>query len=712
MEHIVLRHVSGSRAKEEDIFKLADFKEITLGRELSSSVRFGDDEEFMVSRHHARIIQNPALPSLFLITDLNSINGTFVNDQRINGTYGLKKGDLVRLGLGGPVFRFDIEPRSELIADKQAPAPTVNLMGVPPPKLAQPNIPSATPPSEEHVASADKAVGSRAQAAVSNQASRSRSGRGVLVLMMIFALSAGVLIYRSYGSEILTWLKNRGGSQPKLALTDADVGKYGHVHLSGVDTAEVEKDTQRAAWRLDVQPYLVLGTGHPGNSASDFDKPDGVAFSAKGLLFATDAGNRRVHVWNVKSGARLGEFGRNIFEGAIVDIAVRPDNMVLITDQILNFAYAFMPPQPGALDDKGNPLGPYDYQFKGIRFGELGIKKLGGIASDSKARVYAVDTYSNDVLRFNLDGKADKTWKFEKLKADGDTYLHGSGGIAIDEAANNLLIASEKDAVIEVFDWETGAYKNQFVGAAKDSSGKPTGKNVFYGSVEGLAITRNHLLAVDESAAHIQIFDLSKPDAFNTDLVAYSPPQPRRAGGYRGFFGHAPLVDFEDKTNLELHNQVKTGSTIPGKANPPGYFCSPDSIASYTDQATGESFIAIADRCNYRVVVYRWSDVSKAMGDAPTLAMNNPKPVTRPAIKPVVKGVKRPVPKAAASSNRVASRPVVTKPARNPPADIPVIPNPVVEKGKKKKKKKNKNQSEFETETKKEKKAKKEKKLY
>src|SRR5262245_25910691 len=125
MEHIVLRHLSGSKAEKQDFFKLAGFKEITLGRDLTSSVRFGEDEDFMVSRYHARIIQNPALPSLFLITDLNSINGTFVNDQRINGTFGLKKDDVVRLGVGGPVFQFDIEQEADLIANKQAPAVTV-----------------------------------------------------------------------------------------------------------------------------------------------------------------------------------------------------------------------------------------------------------------------------------------------------------------------------------------------------------------------------------------------------------------------------------------------------------------------------------------------------------------------------------------------------------------------------------------------------------
>ncbi|HEY7546526.1 MAG TPA: hypothetical protein VID27_16670, partial [Blastocatellia bacterium] len=106
-----------------------------------------------------------------------------------------------------------------------------------------------------------------------------------------------------------------------------------------------------------------------------------------------------------------------------------------------------------------------------------------------------------------------------------------------------------------------------------------------------------------------QVFDLTRPNAFNTDLNGYTRG---RAAGYKGFFGHSPTVDFEDKTNTALQQQVKSGAIIPGQANPPGYFCSPDAIASYTDRATGETYIAIADQCNYRLAIYRWSDIARA----------------------------------------------------------------------------------------------------
>lgn len=369
-----------------------------------------------------------------------------------------------------------------------------------------------------------------------------------------------------------------------------------------------EKNPQYERWRIAVEPYAILGSGHPGKAASDFDKPDGVAFTPNGWLLATDAKNRRVQIWDVKTKAHLGEFGHGIFGGEIVDIAVAPDGTVYVTDQTLNLAYAFIPPSPGAKDDKGKPLGPYDYQFKGTRFGEQGFDKLGGIAIDAHGHIYVVDAHLNDVRRFNADGTVDKSWKFEKAGPGGDTYLHGCEGIAIDESTGNLFIASEKDAIVQVFDVNTGAYKRKMIGASMDAAGKPAGQRIFSGSVEGLAFAAKHLFAVDEAVGHIQVFDLSHSEIFNTDLHAQ-----RQGGGYRGFFGHSSLVDFEDKTNRTLQAQIKDGSVIPGQANPPGYFCSPDSIAAYTDKSGGETYVAIADQCNYRLAVYRWSDLSRAL---------------------------------------------------------------------------------------------------
>jgi hypothetical protein len=407
--------------------------------------------------------------------------------------------------------------------------------------------------------------------------------------------------------------KKAGGSSSTVKTETAPVKDSDQQPQPVPAAAAAQEDPARAAWRIEVEPYAIFGSGRPGKGAADFDKPDGVAFTPNGWLLATDAKNRRVQIWDVKTKAYLSEFGHGVFGGEIVDIAIAPSGITLITDQTLNLAYAFVPAKSGTVTEKGKTPGPYDYQFKGTRFGEQGFDKLGGITIDSRGRIYAVDAHLNDVRRFNADGSVDPSWKFEKARATGDTYLHGCEGVAVDEARGDLFIASEKDAVIQVFDWETGKYKGKLLGATVGADGKSGGQSVFSGSVEGLALAGNYLFAVDESVGHIQIFDLSNPKVFNTDLSGFSATRGSRNGGYKGFFGHAPLVDFEDKNNKALQQQVKDGSIIPGQANPPGYFCSPDSIASYTDKESGEAYIAIADQCNYRLAVYRLSDINRAV---------------------------------------------------------------------------------------------------
>ncbi len=615
MGHIVIRHLSGSKANQEDRFPLDGFEEITLGRHPSSSVIFTDETDAIVGRRHARITRNPALTSLFFITDLGSRNGTLVNKQRIFGAVTLNPGDVVQCGIGGPEFRFDVESEPERLYTDEPLRPTADPFKQVGAQMAATEVELLNIPAE---------VPARKRAPVAGW-----------VLIGLITIGAGYVGYRSLRSNILSEAVKTSPSPEQNASPEASPEKYDHVHLSGA-AAEAEKDAQRTAWRIEVEPYLALGSGRPGNAAFDFNKPAGVAFSPTGLLFATDDVNRRVQVWDVKTGSRLAEFSHDVFGGEIADIAIALDSRILVTDRARGLAYAFAPSQPVASTETGKPVGPYNYQFKGVRFGDQGFVKLGGVAVDSKGRVYVVDALRNEVLRFNPDGAPDKTWNFEKTRADGDTYLHGCDGIAIDETGGDLFVASEKDAVVEVFDWETGAYKNRTIGSSKDASGKPSGKRVFFGSVRGMTVAHRRLLAVDESAGHIQVFDLKLPEAFNIGLDGYAAPQPIRSAGYQGFFGRAPLSDFEDKTDTELQRKVKSGEIVPGQANPPGYFCSPGAIASHTDRASGETYIAIADQCNYRIVVYRWSDIAKASGIAETpigdtLAANNPTPEDKSA---------------------------------------------------------------------------------
>ncbi len=108
---VLLRHRSGSKANQVDEFIVGTFNDITLGRTQTADVRYNPDQDDLVSREHARIVQDPTGAPQFSIVDLQSRNGVYVNKQKINGSVLLSVGDVVQLGPGGPEFQFDLDPR-------------------------------------------------------------------------------------------------------------------------------------------------------------------------------------------------------------------------------------------------------------------------------------------------------------------------------------------------------------------------------------------------------------------------------------------------------------------------------------------------------------------------------------------------------------------------------------------------------------------------
>ena len=113
MERIVLRHLSGSKVNQVEEFPLSHFKELTVGRDPMCTVRYDPERDDLIGRKHARIERDANDPSQFLIVDLNSRNGTFVNTRKISGPEKIRQGDVVQFGPGGPQFRFELEPQVE-----------------------------------------------------------------------------------------------------------------------------------------------------------------------------------------------------------------------------------------------------------------------------------------------------------------------------------------------------------------------------------------------------------------------------------------------------------------------------------------------------------------------------------------------------------------------------------------------------------------------
>jgi S1-C subfamily serine protease len=116
MERMLIKHLSGSKANQVEEFAIKHHNELIFGRDVSATVKYDPDRDDLVGRQHAKISPDPNDPNSFLITDLNSTNGTFLNKQRLNGTMRLQPGDSVQFGPGGPEFQFDVEPRPNNVA--------------------------------------------------------------------------------------------------------------------------------------------------------------------------------------------------------------------------------------------------------------------------------------------------------------------------------------------------------------------------------------------------------------------------------------------------------------------------------------------------------------------------------------------------------------------------------------------------------------------
>ncbi len=96
------KFLSGARVGQVEAFRKAY---IGLGRHPLSDVRFDAERDLDVSSRHAAIVRTPDGAG-FIIQDLGSRNGTFVNGKRITGDTPLQDGDVIGCGANGPALEF------------------------------------------------------------------------------------------------------------------------------------------------------------------------------------------------------------------------------------------------------------------------------------------------------------------------------------------------------------------------------------------------------------------------------------------------------------------------------------------------------------------------------------------------------------------------------------------------------------------------------
>lgn len=198
-----IRIVSGARAGHRDVF---DKSYIGIGRHPLSDVRFDAEKDLDASTRHAAIVMTG---DAYLLRDLGSRNGTFVNGEKIEGDRTLADGDKLRFGVHGPEAEFHVlrEQEEVVMAAVQAPPRPSSVppsepaaretrdraVGPPPPLPATyfsagPEVPRprTTPPAPSTT--------SVLRAQVMAQASRVRAVTVVLVIVMIGA--AALLLWQ------------------------------------------------------------------------------------------------------------------------------------------------------------------------------------------------------------------------------------------------------------------------------------------------------------------------------------------------------------------------------------------------------------------------------------------------------------------------------------------------------------------------------------
>src|SRR5262245_62165396 len=125
------RYLDGSQAGDGRVVP-NDF--VTLGRHPGSDVRFDPDRDLEVPVRHAAVFKQGGG---FLVRDLGSSNGTFLNGARVRGDRPIEAGDVLQLGPTGPRIEFRIARKVPPPPGRQS-RPEIRIDLTPPDDLVDP----------------------------------------------------------------------------------------------------------------------------------------------------------------------------------------------------------------------------------------------------------------------------------------------------------------------------------------------------------------------------------------------------------------------------------------------------------------------------------------------------------------------------------------------------------------------------------------------
>lgn len=122
-----------------------DADQINIGRDSSNEITVNDAE---VSRRHSRLSFQGGK---YVLEDMGSTNGTFVNGQRLTGPRVLKSGEVVSLG-EQIVFVYEAvesDPGATMVSSRNMPEARPVTAPPPPPQAYAGQVPTGPPEAEQ-----------------------------------------------------------------------------------------------------------------------------------------------------------------------------------------------------------------------------------------------------------------------------------------------------------------------------------------------------------------------------------------------------------------------------------------------------------------------------------------------------------------------------------------------------------------------------------
>jgi S1-C subfamily serine protease len=220
---------------------------MTIGRHAAADLRFEAYYEVPISARHAAIVERG---DGYVVRDLGSAAGTFLNGQRVIGDVPLASGDMIELGRGGPATQVTFLPRP-VTREREAEPGAAGRVG---PTAAELRL-RPTPSGGITVAAIEQTA-RRRQAAVRK--------RGLLVGLVMLLAVAGYV-----------WQATRSGHQEELLrrqMRDTAQRQREIISTAMLDLARIAREN-RAAVALVV---------------AQFD--DGSSFSGTGFVVRSSRG--------------------------------------------------------------------------------------------------------------------------------------------------------------------------------------------------------------------------------------------------------------------------------------------------------------------------------------------------------------------------------------------------------------------------------------